>query len=73
MLTNLNRARGLEVIGPEIPQNENVDVWILVKTEPGKREVDTDGTITQKVAVHDALAYHVRKEDAQYLIAHREN
>lgn len=72
MKTNINRAKGLEVIGPDIPNSENYEGYLLVKVQPVAEEFRGDER-TVKVAVDNGLAYHVKKEDAQQLIANRES
>ena len=67
MLINVNKARGLELIGEEFANDENREYFVLVKVQPVAQEVRGD-EITIKVAVDNGLAYHIPKEAAQTFI-----
>lgn len=71
MLTNINRTKGLEVIGADLENDENKEYYLLVKVQPVAEEFKGD-EVTVKVAVDNGLAYHVSKTEAQYLISQRE-
>ena len=70
MLININRARGLELIGEDFENNENREYYVLVKVQPVAEEIRGE-EITVKVAVDNGLAYHIPKELALELIARR--
>lgn len=71
MRININKTKGLEIVGDDLENDENKEYYILIKVQPTKEEREPSGERTQKVAVDNGLAYHVSKADAQYLIAHR--
>lgn len=67
MLTNLNKARGLEVVGAPFENNENKEYYVMLKVQPVAEEIRGD-EITIKVAVDNGLAYHIPKEAAETFI-----
>lgn len=67
MLINLNKARGLELIGQDFENNENREYYVLCKVQPVAEEIRGE-EITIKVAVDNGLAYHIPKEAAETFI-----
>jgi hypothetical protein len=55
MLININRARHLELVGEDIPNDENREFYLLIKVQPTSREEKGDDII-QKVGVDNGLA-----------------
>lgn len=66
MLIAINKARHLDLIGEDIPNDENLERYIMVKVSPmgENRPANSLDEMTLKVGVADGLAYNIPNEVA---------